>query len=124
MRKGILYKAGETWLVEYFNSSESPEGTTMHWGTLPVLPIQADHLQKIYEPTGHNEILFTMVDVPREQHGNLWVQKYAHIITEVDTKELTWNKVWTKWELERSSWDGFWELKKWLEKNFEINNKS
>jgi hypothetical protein len=124
-QKGILYKAGETWLVEFFNSSEGPEGTTMHWGTLPVLPIQADHLEKIYESKNQNKILFTVVDIPREQHGeNMWVQKYAHVITELDTKELSWDKVWIRWELERGSWDGFWEFKKWMEKNFEIKNKS
>lgn len=124
IQKGILYKAGETWLVEYFNSTEGPEATTMYWGTLPVLPIQTHHLSKVFDPKAHNEITFSVVDVPREQHGeNVWVQKYAHVVVSSDNSELTWDKVWTLWEIERGSWDGFWELKKWLENNFDIKKK-
>ena len=124
-QKGILYKAGETWLVEYFSSSEEAEATTMRWGTMPVLPIQAHHIEKVFDAKAHNEITFSVVSIPREQHGeNVWVQKYAHVVVPSDNNELTWDKIWILWEIERGSWDGFWELKNWLEKNFDIKKKS
>jgi hypothetical protein len=117
--KGYLYKVNTSWVMEYFHEEDTPEGTVMNWKTTAVMPEFSHVLDSTFDPNGNKDVEFTEVTVKTE----LSTQRYAFIdlttITQkVKLSPLDWKEVWGKWEEDRGFFDGFWELKNWLKKNF------
>jgi hypothetical protein len=117
--KGYLYKVNTSWVMEYFHEEDTPEGTVMNWKTTAVMPEFSHVLDSTFYPNGNKDVEFTEVTVKTE----LSTQRYAFIdlttITQkVKLSPLDWKEVWSKWEEDRGFFDGFWELKNWLKKNF------
>ena len=105
--------------MEYFYEEETPEGTVMNWKSTAVIPELNPALDAAFDPNGNKDVEFTEITVITELSKQMYAfVSLTTVVQKIKSIPLEWKEVWGKWENEKGFFDGFWELKNWLKKNF------